>query len=77
MVDVALSGDNAMFLSCGGDKCCYVFDVKSGRNIRKLYGHDQRLNAVCLKRKDATVAMTASFDATVRIWDLRQHGYVG
>eukprot|EP00511_Aplanochytrium_stocchinoi_P000381 CAMPEP_0204822016 /NCGR_PEP_ID=MMETSP1346-20131115/202_1 /ASSEMBLY_ACC=CAM_ASM_000771 /TAXON_ID=215587 /ORGANISM="Aplanochytrium stocchinoi, Strain GSBS06" /LENGTH=253 /DNA_ID=CAMNT_0051948015 /DNA_START=406 /DNA_END=1167 /DNA_ORIENTATION=- len=72
VVDVAVTHDNSRFLSCGGDKLAYLWDVKAGRVVRKLFGHEQRLNAVCLKPKDSTVAMTASYDATVRLWDLRQ-----
>mmetsp|Transcript_13984 Transcript_13984/g.18309 ORF Transcript_13984/g.18309 Transcript_13984/m.18309 type:complete len:269 (+) Transcript_13984:263-1069(+) len=72
VVDVSLSHDNTRFLSCGGDKHALVWDVKKGKVVRKLYGHEQRLNAVCLKPNDSTVAMTASNDATVRLWDMRQ-----
>ena len=46
--DVAISDDKARFVSCGGDKAAFAWDVATGQVIRKLEGHTQRLNAVCL-----------------------------
>ncbi len=40
--DIAISGDNSRFSSCGGDKMAFVWDVASGAVVRRLQGHQQR-----------------------------------
>ena len=72
--DVAISDDKARFVSCGGDKAAFAWDVATGQVIRKLEGHTQRLNAVCLCGPGASLALTGSYDASVRVWDLRAQG---
>ena len=32
--------DNAKFASCGGDKSAFLWDVATGKMIRKFYGHE-------------------------------------
>jgi mitogen-activated protein kinase organizer 1 len=38
--------------------------------VRKLQGHSHRINSVCIN-DDSTLLFTASYDKTVRVWDLR------
>ena len=38
--------DNAKFASCGGDKVVFVWDVPTGKSLRKLSGHFGKINAV-------------------------------
>jgi mitogen-activated protein kinase organizer 1 len=73
VTDVAIAGDNNTFASCGGDKCAYTWDVPTGRVIRKIFGHERRLNAVAYN-DEATVLCSASDDKTVRCWDLKSSG---
>ena len=68
--DVALSRDNTRFASCGGDRCAFLWDTNTGATIRKLFGHEQRLNALAFN-SEATLLFTASDDKTVRAWDLK------
>ena len=68
--DIAISKDNEKFSSCGRDKLVFVWDVASGRVIRRLQGHEQRVNAVEYN-EDASVLLSGSYDSTVRIWDMR------
>ena len=35
------------FASCGGDRQIFLWDVATGRTIRKLAGHDGVVNSVC------------------------------
>ena len=71
VLDVAVAHDNASFASCGGDKTVFVWDVGSGRVLRRLVGHDQRVNAVAYAGTDCSVLISASYDKTVRCWDCR------
>ena len=71
VLDVAVAHDNASFASCGGDKTVFLWDVGSGRVLRRLVGHDQRVNAVVYAGIDSSVLVTASYDKSVRCWDCR------
>ena len=72
--DVAISRDNCKFASCGADRICFYWDVGTGRVIRRLQGHVHRINAVNMNT-DSTVLLSASYDQTVRLWDLRSNSY--
>ena len=67
---MAIAQDKTKFVSCGEDRSFFVWDVSSGNVTRRIQGHPQKINAVALN-KDATVAVTASYDQTVKCWDLR------
>ena len=72
ILDVAIASDNARFVSAGVDKALFVFDVVSGRLVRRIPGHTQKINAVEMN-KEANVVLSASYDQTVSIWDLRSN----
>ena len=52
VLDVAVADDNASFASCGGDKTVFVWDVGSGRVLRRLVGHEHWA-ARALRRRGA------------------------
>lgn len=70
VVDLAVLPDNSRFVSVGGDRAAFVFDVTSGVAVRRLFGHEQRLTCVALS-EDGAVVLTGSHDKTVRAWDMR------
>jgi mitogen-activated protein kinase organizer 1 len=50
----------------------YVYDVTSGEVLRRYHAHDQRIN--CVKyNMDCSVLVSASNDATVKMWDCRSN----
>ncbi|RHX99779.1 hypothetical protein DYB25_010358, partial [Aphanomyces astaci] len=61
--------DNSKFVSCGRDKAVFQWDVASGKTIRKFEGHVSSVNAVTYN-DDCSVLATASYDSTVRLWDV-------
>ena len=70
VLDLVLAPSNTQFISVGGDRAAYVWDVSTGRIIRRFTGHDARVNAVGLN-VDATVVVTGGYDTKIRFWDLR------
>ena len=68
--DIAVAKDNCSFASCGGDRTVFVWDVASGLVMRRLQGHEQRVNCVHYAG-DCSVLVTGSYDRTVRCWDMR------
>ena len=52
------------------DRICFLWDVSTGRVIRRFQGHSHRINVVNMN-DDCTVLITGSYDKTVKLWDLR------
>lgn len=74
MLDLAVSADNATFVSVGGDKTVFVWDVATAQTTRRFAGHAGRVNGCCFGGEGESVVVTGSFDGTVRVWDLRSRG---
>ena len=43
---LAVTQDNSRFVSCGGDKCIFLWDVASGSIVRRFKGHDAAANDI-------------------------------
>ena len=71
--DLSLS-HTGNFLSAGGDRALFYWDAAAHRVLRKFTGHSQRLNAVTFGGSGDCVAISASYDRTVRVWDLKASG---
>ena len=65
-----MSPDNARFASVGGDKQVFLWDVATAKTLRRFVGHIARINCAQFNF-DASVLVTGSFDATVRLWDCK------
>ncbi len=61
----------ATFASCGDERAVHVWDVPSGRALRRLSAHAARVNAVAYAGDASALLVSASYDATVRCWDCR------
>lgn len=69
VIDCQVNKDSSQFISCSNDKSVIVWDVESGKILRRFrnlapfntitYGHE------------STTALAGSVDGTVRIYDLR------
>ena len=46
VLDLAVAADNARFVSVGGDKQVFLWDVETGTTIRRWSGHTGRVEAV-------------------------------
>lgn len=73
ILDICVSADNATFASVGGDRSVFLWDVGTAQTIRRFggnHGHTARINTVAFGASDS-VLVSGSFDASVRIWDVR------
>lgn len=66
-----MSGDNARFVSCGGDKTVFLWDVATATTIRRFSGHAGKVEGVIFGGEDASVVVSGSYDGTVRVWDTK------
>ncbi len=57
--------DNSQFVSCGEDKAAFLWDVSTGAVVRRMQGHEQRINACCFST-EGSVLFTASYDKVRR-----------
>ena len=78
VLTLAVSSDNSRFLSGGGDKSAFIWDVSSGKILRRLGsgpgGHNGKIESVKFGGEEDSVAITGSYDASVRLWDLKAQG---
>ena len=65
---VSFSPDDRWALT-GGDTTARLWDVASGREIRRFQGHSSRVTSVAFS-PDGRLALTGSWDATARLWDI-------
>lgn len=67
--DLSISPNGNTFLTASG-RTLHLWDTAGQRIIRRFTGHLERLNAVTFGAQDS-IAASASYDRTIRLWDLR------
>lgn len=76
-LDVA--ADNERFVSGGGDRAVFLWDVASATTIRRFGGnaggHSARVNSVRFAGEGDSVVVSGSFDTSVRLWDVRSGSF--
>eukprot|EP01084_Bolivina_argentea_P124554 220703_1 len=60
------------FASCGGDKSIFIWDINTGKILRKLWGHSQRINCLAFNQQN-NIIVSGSFDQTVLFYDLKSY----
>ena len=68
--DVCVFHDNTRFASAGDDRNVFLWDVSTGAVVRRVAAHGRATNALAISSTSAVLA-TASYDQSVRLWDLR------
>ena len=52
----------------------YIWDVLSGKYLRKFIAHTNKINTLALNPYENVIA-TGSFDNSVKLWDLMSNSF--
>ncbi|KAL1602072.1 hypothetical protein SLS59_005240 [Nothophoma quercina] len=75
VLSIHVNSDNDMFVSTGGDKTVFVWDVQTAQTVRRFTAHSGRVNRGVFGGDGDSIIATGSFDGTVRIWDMKSNAY--
>ncbi|KAJ9629423.1 hypothetical protein H2203_001796 [Taxawa tesnikishii (nom. ined.)] len=71
VLDIAVADANDKFISVGGDKTVFVWDVATAQTLRRWSGHAGRVNACAWAGEGESVVVSGSYDSTVKLWDTK------
>ena len=57
-----------VLVAAGKDRAIHIWDVESGRELRKLLGHTKRISSLAFS-KDGKILASGSVDRTIRTWN--------
>lgn len=75
VLSIDVNADNDKFVSTGGDKTVFLWDVQTAQTIRRYTGHAGRVNRGVFGGEGDSIIATGSFDGTVKIWDVKSNSY--
>ncbi|KAF1937758.1 WD40 repeat-like protein [Clathrospora elynae] len=75
VLSIDVNEANDRFVSTGGDKTVFLWDVQTAQTVRRWTGHAGRVNRGVFGGDGDSVIVTGSFDGTVKIWDVRSNSY--
>ena len=68
---IAVSPDGRTMASAGEDKSILLWDLGSGRRVKKMTGHQGVIYSLDFSQ-DGSILMSGSADCTVRAWDVKK-----
>ncbi len=69
VVDVAFAPDGRTAVSGGQDKVLRLWDIETGREVRRFEGHAEKVKCLCFT-PDGLHVVSGSDDKTLRLWDV-------
>ncbi|KAF1986505.1 WD40 repeat-like protein [Aulographum hederae CBS 113979] len=76
VLDLAIAEANDRFVSVGGDKDVFHWDVYNARLIKKYSGHARRVMCCAFGGDDDSVIISGGFDGFVKLWDTKSNSHV-
>ncbi|KAH7318689.1 WD40-repeat-containing domain protein [Stachybotrys elegans] len=77
VLGLAVASDNEHFVSVGGDRAVFLWDVATAVTTRRfggnVHGHSSRINCVSYAGDGESLVISGGFDTTVRIWDVKSN----
>lgn len=74
VLDIAVASTNDRFVSVGGDKTVFLWDVATAQTLRRWSGHAGRVNTCAFAGDEECVVVSGSYDSTVKLWDTKARG---
>ncbi len=73
VLSLACAADNARFVSAGGDRAVFLWDVSTAQTLRRFGGGSGggRINCVAFAGEGDSLVVSGGFDTAVRVWDTR------
>ena len=71
---ISVASDNSRFVSAGGDKTVFLWDVPTAQTLRRFGGvgsHTGKVECTAFGGDGDSVVISGSFDSTVRCWDTK------
>ena len=75
VLSIDVNTENDKFVSTGGDKTVFLWDVQTAQTIQRWSGHAGRVNRGIFGGEGDGIVATASFDGTVKIWDTKSKAH--
>lgn len=71
-----MSPDGRMMASAGEDRSIQLWDLGSGKRMKKMTGHQGTIYSLDFSQ-DGSILVSGSADCTVRAWDVKKEGSQG
>lgn len=75
VLSLDVASDNESFISGGGDRAVFLWDVATAVTTRRFggnaHGHTARINCVRFAGDGGSLVVSGGFDTSTRIWDVK------
>jgi mitogen-activated protein kinase organizer 1 len=78
ILSISVNEANDRFVSTGGDRTIFLWDVETAQTVRRWtgqFGHTGRVNRGVFGGEGDSVVVSGSYDGTVRIWDVKSNNH--
>lgn len=75
VLSITVNDANDRFVSTGGDKIVFYWDVATAQTVRRFAGHSARINRGVFGGDGDSVIVTGSYDGTVKVWDVKSNSF--